>query len=62
MVDVMRESGSKITWRALEFISGTMAVFTKASTKTIRSMDSVFTLGLMAAVMRATGTGVSSTA
>ncbi len=58
----MRASGLKTTWRALAYIFGTMAVFTKASTKMIRNMDSEFTRGLMAAVTRAIGTGASSMA
>ena len=58
----MRASGSNTTWRALAYIFGTMAVFTKASIKMIRSMDSECIRGLMAVVTKATGTGASSMA
>ena len=51
----MKVSGSKTTWRALAYIFGTMAVFTKASTKMIRSTDSEFITGLMEENMRVIG-------
>jgi hypothetical protein len=48
-------SGSRITWRAMEFTIGLMGEFTRGSTQTIRSTGLVFTRGRTAVNMRGTG-------
>ena len=60
MADATKVNGSITTWKAWEFISGTMEESTKASIRMIRSMASVCTPGLMADAMRDTGTKESN--
>eukprot|EP00351_Strombidinopsis_sp_SopsisLIS2011_P003697 CAMPEP_0116881788 /NCGR_PEP_ID=MMETSP0463-20121206/13844_1 /TAXON_ID=181622 /ORGANISM="Strombidinopsis sp, Strain SopsisLIS2011" /LENGTH=186 /DNA_ID=CAMNT_0004533971 /DNA_START=446 /DNA_END=1006 /DNA_ORIENTATION=- len=58
--DDMKENGSKITWKAWEYTSGTMVVCIKASIKMTKNMASVFIHGLMDAVTKDTGTEENS--
>ena len=57
-----RVSGRTTTWKEWVFTSGTTVGNTKDSTRTIRSMDSECTLGLMVVHMKVTGGRVSSMA
>jgi len=56
----MKESGSKITWRAWEFISGTTEECIKDNTKMTKSTALVFIHGLMADATKAIGSKASN--
>ena len=62
MVEVMRANGDRITWKALVYTDGKMAVSTQASTSMIKSMATVFTSGKIPVNIQDTGLTESSTA